>query len=75
MRLAKLLLADIRCVHKFLLFIVRYMTAESDCFVLGVYCPCLSDTGIRGSNRNRRMFRNIYIYIYEHIFDTCVAWC
>jgi len=61
MRLAKSLLSDICCVHKLPLYIVRYMTAESDYFVLGVFCPCLSDTGIRGSNRN--MFSHTHVYI------------
>ena len=60
MRLAKPQSADICCVHKLPLFIVRYMTDESDYFVLGVYCRCLSDTGIRGSNRN--MFRHMHVY-------------
>ena len=61
MRLVKPLLAKICCVHKLPFFIVRYMTDEIDCFVLGVYCHCLSVTGIRGSNCN--MFKYIYIYM------------
>jgi len=45
------------------------MTAESDYFVLGVFCPCLSDTGIRGSNRN--MFSHTHVYIWAPFLYLC----